>query len=305
MSSGVNACEAALPDRRPGATRTSYAAAVEIVAGCAVERAGAGEPLVLLHGIGSRHQVWAPLLPDLTARFDVLAVDLPGFAAASGQPVAAGRHPAGSAAALADAVEALCAAYDLDRPHVAGNSLGGAVALELGRRGAARSVTAFSPAGFWRRPGLIWVRGLLGAARGLARALPPGVVRGAAATPGVRTVVFGAFSAHPARAGAPALAADAAGLAAATGWAASAGAFAQLDWAAALGPRGAGRGELDRVPVVVAWGARDVVLPHRPQAARARALLPHAGHRALPSCGHVPFADDPQACLAALRAATG
>ena len=42
-------------------------------------RAGAGEPLVLLHGIGSHWQMWEPVLPMLSARHDVIAVDLPGF----------------------------------------------------------------------------------------------------------------------------------------------------------------------------------------------------------------------------------
>jgi pimeloyl-ACP methyl ester carboxylesterase len=42
-------------------------------------RAGAGEPLVLLHGIGSHWQMWEPVLPALTARHEVIAVDLPGF----------------------------------------------------------------------------------------------------------------------------------------------------------------------------------------------------------------------------------
>jgi pimeloyl-ACP methyl ester carboxylesterase len=42
-------------------------------------RAGAGEPLVLLHGIGRHWQMWEPVLPLLTARHDVIAVDLPGF----------------------------------------------------------------------------------------------------------------------------------------------------------------------------------------------------------------------------------
>lgn len=278
---------------------------MEIVAGCAVERAGAGESLLLLHGIGSRRGIWNPLLPSLIARHDVIAVDLPGFADAAGQPVAAGRRTAGSTAALADAVEALCVALDVARPHVAGNSLGGAVALELGRRGAARSVTAFSPAGFWRAPGRAWVRLIVGAARGLATLVPDVVLRRAAGTPGVREMLFGAFSAHPGRAGATALLDDAAGLAAATSYRASARAFDELEWAVTFGPGGPGRGELDQIPVVVAWGTRDLVLPYRVQAARARDLLPSGRHRPLPGCGHVPFADDPTACLSALRAATG
>ena len=40
----------------------------------------------------------------------------------------------------------------IDRPHVAGNSLGGWVALELGLRGATRSTSAIAPAGLWPQP---------------------------------------------------------------------------------------------------------------------------------------------------------
>ena len=46
-------------------------------------RTGAGEPLVLLHGIGMSRQVWNPLLPALAQSFDVIAVDLPGFGESS------------------------------------------------------------------------------------------------------------------------------------------------------------------------------------------------------------------------------
>ena len=41
------------------------------------------------------------------------------------------------------------AAWGIEKPHVVGNSLGGALALELGARGAVSSVTALSPAGFF------------------------------------------------------------------------------------------------------------------------------------------------------------
>ena len=55
-------------------------------------------------------------------------------------------------AALAAAVSATLDALGVQRPHVAGNSLGAWVALELARAGGARSVTAIAPAGFWGGP---------------------------------------------------------------------------------------------------------------------------------------------------------
>ncbi len=42
-------------------------------------RGGSGEPLLLIHGIGSFWPVWEPVLPALEAVRDVIAVDLPGF----------------------------------------------------------------------------------------------------------------------------------------------------------------------------------------------------------------------------------
>ncbi len=47
------------------------------------------------------------------------------------------------------------------------------------------------------------------------------------------------------------------------------------------------------VPVTVAWGTRDRILPYR-QAAVARARLPGACHLDLTGCGHVPMHDDPE-----------
>src|SRR2546430_3000574 len=44
-------------------------------------RAGAGEPLVLVHGTGSQWQAFRPVLDLLAARHDVIAPDLPGFGA--------------------------------------------------------------------------------------------------------------------------------------------------------------------------------------------------------------------------------
>src|SRR3712207_3056276 len=108
-------------------------------------RVGEGEPLLLLHGIGSHGAVWDPVVPHLAREREVLALDLPGFGGSAPLPDARS-HPARE---LAQAVAAFLDRRDLERAHLAGNSLGGWVALELARLGRARSVTALSPAGFW------------------------------------------------------------------------------------------------------------------------------------------------------------
>ena len=107
---------------------------------------GAGSDLVLLHGLGNTWEVWKPVIPALEAQHRVIALTLPGHHggpdyAASGDATVAG---------LADQVIATLRAQGVAQAHVAGNSLGGWLAIELARRGFARSVTAFSPAGGWQ-----------------------------------------------------------------------------------------------------------------------------------------------------------
>src|SRR5262245_43055610 len=106
-------------------------------------RGGCGQPLVLIHGIGHTWRGWRPMLPPLEQRCDVLAVDLPGCGRSEPFPAGIDSTPE----ALADAVEDEMARAGFDRAHIAGNSLGGWIALELARRGRADTVTAISPAG--------------------------------------------------------------------------------------------------------------------------------------------------------------
>src|SRR5947207_2828093 len=98
-------------------------------------RAGEGPALVLIHGIGSRWEVWEPVLATVAAEREVVAIDLPGFAGSEMPPPGT---PAG-AASLTRLVGEFLDELGLERPHVAGNSLGGRVALELGKSGRARS----------------------------------------------------------------------------------------------------------------------------------------------------------------------
>jgi pimeloyl-ACP methyl ester carboxylesterase len=106
-----------------------------------VARTGRGEPLLLLHGMGSSRRDFTAVVPALAERFDVLAVDLPG----SGRSRHLAERP--TVAALTDAVERTLDAEGVGRVHVLGNSLGARIALELAVRGRARSVVAIAPSG--------------------------------------------------------------------------------------------------------------------------------------------------------------
>src|SRR5438094_209451 len=95
----------------------------------AYERAGGGPPLVLLHGyVGDGPTTWRRQLDELSDEFTVVAWDAPGAGRSSDPPESFGM--AGYADCLAGFVERL----GLDRPHVAGLSFGGALAIEFFRR---------------------------------------------------------------------------------------------------------------------------------------------------------------------------
>jgi pimeloyl-ACP methyl ester carboxylesterase len=111
-------------------------------------RRGSGEPLVLIHPLGGELVVWEPVLDLLAREREVIAVDLPGFGGSA--PLADGSTP--TPQSLAGAVAAFLTRLGIERAHVAGNSLGGWVALELAKAGRALSVAGLSTAGLWKRP---------------------------------------------------------------------------------------------------------------------------------------------------------
>src|ERR671911_257423 len=131
-------------------------------------RGGSGEPLVLVHGIGHTWRGWRPMLPRLEQRFDVLAVDLPGFGHSAALPASIPPTPE----ALADAVEDEMGRAGFDTSHLAGNSLGGWISLELARRGRARTVTAISPAGLQHAREKQWGANVLRGMRWASQNLP-------------------------------------------------------------------------------------------------------------------------------------
>src|SRR3984885_6801233 len=134
-------------------------------------RVGEGPPLVLLHGIGHHWQTWKPVIERLANEFDVIACAPPGFGPPA--PLAASIEP--TIPAYADAFEWFFAELGLERPHVAGSSMGGAIALELARGRAVKTVSAFSPAGFWTAAELRFCQLSLGAIGRIPEAARPSV----------------------------------------------------------------------------------------------------------------------------------
>ena len=235
--------------------------------------AGKREPLLLVHGLGASASVWDPVVPLLAREREVIALDLPGFGGAPSLPAEV--EP--TAAALATALRDELAARGIDSVDVAGNSLGAWVGLELGRIGAARSVTCLSPAGLWRGP----LGPNKGTARIWARRLRPLVPLALRIAPLRRRALL-TFSAHPDRIP-PA-----------------AGRELVLGWIDADGYDGANKamrehvfdpaGYPPEVPVTIAWAEEDrLVGPPRPERrpAGTRFLV-------LPGVGHTPMWDDPE-----------
>ena len=111
-----------------------------------VHHGGTGPPLLLLHGIGAIWRAWSPVLPYLEPYHEVIVPTLHGHA---GGP-ALDSEVAPSVEALVDGIEAELDRMGLDKVHVAGNSLGGWIGIELARRGRAQSLVLLSPAGAWR-----------------------------------------------------------------------------------------------------------------------------------------------------------
>jgi pimeloyl-ACP methyl ester carboxylesterase len=251
----------------------------------AYSRTGAGAPLVLLHPLGFHRGAWDPVIPALAESFDVIAVDLPGFG--DSPSLADDPTPARLAREVADLLDGL----GVVEPHVAGNSLGGWVALELAAIRPLASLALLSPAGLWRRVTPRYARISLRATRWMAVHLTGALCRLVRYRLG-RLLVLGQTHGRPGHASPEYARAAIRALATAPGFDAVFG--------ATLDRRYQGGGSLD-VPLAVAWGARDrLLLKH--QSRHIDQLPPGTRIEPLPRCGHVPMTDDPPAVTAFVAA---
>jgi pimeloyl-ACP methyl ester carboxylesterase len=244
----------------------------------AYERHGSGPPLVLLHGVGHRRQAWNAVLDLLAPHRTVIAVDLPGHG--ESPPLTAdGRPPV---RVITEEIIGFFDELGLERPHVAGNSLGGALALLAAASGRAATVTALSPAGFWVSERQVsYAKAVFTSMRLTGAAVRP-LLPALAQTMAGRAVLDAAIVARPARMSPEQAKGDA--LAFLRARDAVRVILADPPSFAADVPAG--------VPVTIAWGTRDRLLPPS-QARVARQRLPQARFVRLPGCGHVPMTDDP------------
>ena len=103
--------------------------------------------LVLVHGLGSAGTIWKSLIPDLVNDFTVYSIDLPGHGEAD-----MADHEKYDPRALGKMIlEFMKDVHRVHKMHVAGNSLGGWISLEMAALAPDRvaSVTALAPAGLW------------------------------------------------------------------------------------------------------------------------------------------------------------
>ena len=251
----------------------------------ALYRAGSGEPVLLLHGFTGSWHHWRPLLEPLAARYEVIAPTLAGH---DGGPP----YPPDCDITFAQGTDSLEQHLDelgVESAHIVGNSMGGALALELAKRGRARTVVALAPAGGWtdgdgetRRLARFFARQLR-----ITKAMAPRLPR-IMCRPRTRRLALRDALRHGEKL-TPSEALDLALRSIRCEIADRAIAGLRTNRILALA-------ELDRIacPVLLASPQFDRILPPERHAPRLRREIPGVEARTLLGCGHVPMWDDPE-----------
>ena len=247
-------------------------------------RAGEGEPVVLLHGFTATWRCWLPVLPELVARYDVLAPTLTGHD--GGPPLKEGQEH--TIVAAGDHLEEQLDEQGVGTAHIVGNSMGGALALELAKRGRARSVVGLSPGGGWHLGDPEgdriekFFRRQLKLTKVSERSLEKVMRRPVTRRLALRDIVRRGEQLAPSEAVAMARS--------------SLKCAVVEDVFAAIRSGGGLASDLDRIsaPTLIAWAEHDRVLPMAKHAMRFRTEIPGVTFRVLRDVGHVPMSDDPR-----------
>lgn len=247
---------------------------------------GNGEPLLLIHGMGSASTAWKLIQDELALSFTVITVDLPGH---GDTPLIKGAPMDPHSLALAVLHE--MSELRFEEFHVVGNSLGGWVALEIASSapGRVKSVTGLAPAGLWlnpynvRYPATALARFL---ARSTSKLAPTAMHFEAARKLGFADVSprWNEFSYE--------LCLDAV-----TAMAKADGYYPA--WDGMLMKRFDGKIS-EEIPVTIIFGDTDRTLPET--TCQERSIAPaHAKWIIFPNTGHAPMWDSPQDVIAAIR----
>jgi pimeloyl-ACP methyl ester carboxylesterase len=252
-------------------------------------RQGQGEPLVLLHGVLCAERVWNRVVPLVATHHDVIVPTALGH---NGGPAARVR-PA-SIEHVIDDMERQLDELGLDKVHLAGNSMGGWIAIELARRGRALTVCALSPAGAWdvdwddtRRRSKVLSTTVRDTRR--SRAMLPLLAR----SKRLRHWILRDIAVHGERVSPAellALADDTIGCEIVEDLLATDAQLAPLD--------------PPPCPVTLAWSGQDRLFPVDVYGSHARELIPRASFIVLDDVGHVPMLDDPQLVAQTILAVT-
>jgi pimeloyl-ACP methyl ester carboxylesterase len=244
----------------------------------ACHRRGAGRPLVLLHANPGDHRDWDAVAGDLARDHRVIAVDWPGYGASPPPAVPA----SASAMMFAEVAVDLADGLDLRGAVVAGNSVGGYAAFRLAaeRPDRVAAIIAVDPGGFtppsWLSRAFCAVKGREVVTRALAGAFARHYLK--RRTPTVAAILA---RAEAGRRDPAVVAVDAA------------------VWRSFADPRHDLRALAIAAPVLLVWGRHDPVVrvaADGAAASRALGVTP-----IVLDTGHMPFAEDPDAFLAAVR----
>jgi pimeloyl-ACP methyl ester carboxylesterase len=255
-------------------------------------RGATREPIVLIHGVGGWAENWRPVMADLasTGR-QVLALDLPGFGQ-SERPQRV-RYFGPDEAFYPRFVIAAMDVLGIERAHIVGNSMGGAVAYMTAVTAPlrTRSLVLVAPGGLGRDVAF-FLRACSLPGFGLVARLPR---PRRAAREGLRTCFYDAGRISPEL------------YEEADRYANNSFPEFVRALSAGVGIRGVrrhlreawvARASLYTGPALVVWGREDFVLPLR-HLADVHATLPQAQVALIERCGHMPQAERPEEFLAA------
>jgi pimeloyl-ACP methyl ester carboxylesterase len=233
------------------------------------------------------------MLPALEAKHQVIAMTLPGH---HGGPAYAGSGDA-TVGAMAEQIIATLRAQGIQRAHVAGNSFGGWLSIELARRRFARSVIAFSPAGGWRSSrdyeAIARSFRIFYALVDVVRFLSAPLTR----FEWMRKTLASQTMEHPERVPQADFSAS---LRAMSNTRVLPGLLRTMGHDGPVASLNAGE-----IPIRIAWGERDHVIPFERYGEPFVARIQGAVATFVSGVGHVPMYDDPEQLVANILAVTG